>query len=209
MNGVSSMEFNEKLKELRSSRGLTQEELAEALFVSRTAISKWESGRGYPSIDSLREISDFFSVTIDELLSGEKLLSIAEKENASNMQNLCALLTGMIDVLYLMLIILPLYPKVEEGYISAVNLFHYAETTALNQMVYWGVFLTLSIIGLAEIVFTKLKKAKMQKYMLTVSVLFSILTVLVLGLTGETYATVLSFLLFVLKGFSVRYVSFH
>ena len=62
------MEFNEKLKELRSSRGLTQEELAEALFVSRTAISKWESGRGYPSIDSLREISDFFSVTIDELL---------------------------------------------------------------------------------------------------------------------------------------------
>ena len=67
------MEFNEKLKELRSSRGLTQEELAEALFVSRTAISKWESGRGYPSIDSLREISDFFSVTIDELLSQRKI----------------------------------------------------------------------------------------------------------------------------------------
>ena len=66
------MEFNEKLQELRKSRGLTQEELAEALFVSRTAVSKWESGRGYPSIDSLKEISKYFSVTIDELLTGEK-----------------------------------------------------------------------------------------------------------------------------------------
>ena len=71
------MEFNEKLQELRKSRGLTQEELAEALFVSRTAISKWESGRGYPSIDSLKEISKYFSVTIDELMTGEKLISIA------------------------------------------------------------------------------------------------------------------------------------
>ena len=74
------MEFNEKLQELRKSRGLTQEELAEALFVSRTAVSKWESGRGYPSIDSLKEISKYFSVSIDELLTGEKLISIAEKE---------------------------------------------------------------------------------------------------------------------------------
>ena len=86
------MEFGEKLQELRKSRGLTQEELAEALYVSRTAISKWESGRGYPSIDSLKEISRFFSVTIDDLLSGEKIMSIAEKENRSNICSICDLL---------------------------------------------------------------------------------------------------------------------
>ena len=63
------MEFHEKLQELRKNSGLTQEELAEVLFVSRTAISKWESGRGLPSIDSLKAISNYFSVTIDDLLS--------------------------------------------------------------------------------------------------------------------------------------------
>ena len=83
------MEFCEKLQELRKNRGLTQEELAEALYVSRTAISKWESGRGYPSIDSLKEISCYFSVTIDDLLSADKLITIAEKENKSNVQNIC------------------------------------------------------------------------------------------------------------------------
>ena len=63
------MEFHEKLQELRKNRGITQEELAEALYVSRTAISKWESGRGMPSIESLKAISKFFAVTLDDLLS--------------------------------------------------------------------------------------------------------------------------------------------
>ena len=78
------MEFNEKLQELRKQKGLTQEELAEVLFVSRTAISKWESGRGYPNIDSLKAISKFFGVTIDKLLSGDELLTIAEEDGRNN-----------------------------------------------------------------------------------------------------------------------------
>ena len=74
------MEFHEKLQELRKRRGLTQEELAQALCVSRTAISKWESGRGYPGIDSLKAIAAFFAVSIDDLLSGDALLTIAQEE---------------------------------------------------------------------------------------------------------------------------------
>ena len=74
------MEFNEKLQQLRTGKNLTQEQLAEQLYVSRTAISKWESGKGYPNIESLKCISKFFSVTIDELLSGEELITLAETE---------------------------------------------------------------------------------------------------------------------------------
>jgi transcriptional regulator with XRE-family HTH domain len=59
------MEFNEKLQNLRKQKGLTQDELADLLFVSRTAVSKWESGRGYPNIESLKAIAKLFSVTID------------------------------------------------------------------------------------------------------------------------------------------------
>ena len=109
------MEFGEKLLNLRKSRGLTQEELAQALYVSRTAVSKWESGRGYPSIESLKGIAGYFSVTVDELISGEKLLSMAEKENKSNIRRMCDLLFSVVDMFSFMLMILPLYPMEAEG----------------------------------------------------------------------------------------------
>ena len=76
------MEFHEKLQRLRKQKDLTQEELARELFVSRAAVSKWESGRGYPSIDSLRAIGAFFGISVDELLSGEALLTLEETESA-------------------------------------------------------------------------------------------------------------------------------
>ncbi len=131
------MDFNEKLQSLRKSKGLTQEELADALFVSRTAISKWESGRGYPSIDSLKEISKFFSVSIDDLLSGEKLLLLAEKENKSNIRNMCDLLFGIIDLCSFILIVLPLYPNTIDGFVYSVNLLSYTQTTTLNRTICW------------------------------------------------------------------------
>ena len=199
MNGGSVMEFNEKLKELRSSRGLTQEELAEVLFVSRTAISKWESGRGYPSIDSLKEISTFFSVTIDELLSGEKLISIAKKENKSNIQSLCSILIGFIDLFHFLLIVLPLYPNSMKGYIASVNLFGYIETSVFNRMVYWGLFFLLMASGVIEIIVSKLKIEKGNKIIFIFSIVLSIAAVLFLALAAETYATALAFLLLVLK----------
>ena len=172
------MEFNEKLKELRSSRGLTQEELAEALFVSRTAVSKWESGRGYPSIDSLKEISTFFSVTIDELLSGEKLVSIAKKENKSNIQSLCSILIGFIDLFHFLLIVLPLYPNSMKGYIASVNLLSYTETSVFNRMVYWGLFFLLMGTGVAEVIVTQLKIEKVYKMVIVFSMLLGIVAVL-------------------------------
>ena len=99
------MEFHEKLQELRKQKGLTQEELAESLYVSRTAISKWESGRGYPNIDSLKAISKFFSVTIDELLSGEEVLTIAEEDQKQKEAHLRDMVFGLLTAFIAFMVI--------------------------------------------------------------------------------------------------------
>ena len=195
-----TVEFHEKLQELRKSRGLTQEELAEALFVSRTAISKWESGRGYPSIDSLKEISKFFSVTIDDLLSGEKLISIAEKENKSNIQNICDMLFGIVDILSIILVILPLYPNPKDGYIYSVNLFVYTETTTFNLWVYWILYISLIGIGVVKVILNQMKMEKGRKVITEISIGLSIVTVFFLAMTREAYAISVAFILLLIKG---------
>ena len=194
------MEFHEKLKELRKNRGLTQEELAEALYVSRTAISKWESGRGYPSIDSLKEISSYFSVSIDDLLSGEKLLLIAEKENKSNIRTLCDLIFGMADVSFFMLIILPLYPNSVDGFIYSVNLLAYEDITSMNRLIYWILFISIILIGIVKILLTTLGIEKYRRIMTGFSMILNILMVLFLAMAREAYAITLAFMILVIKG---------
>ena len=63
--------LSEKIKELRKKKGLTQEELASCLNVSRQAITKWESGEGTPDIDNLKNIALFFHVSVDYLVDSK------------------------------------------------------------------------------------------------------------------------------------------
>lgn len=194
------MEFGEKLQMLRKSKGMTQEELAQALYVSRTAVSKWESGRGYPGIDSLKEIAAYFSVTIDELLSGEKIISIAEKENRANIRRLCSLMFGITDLLSITLIVLPLYPKAVNGFVYAVNLMDYTQTSALNRLVFWVTFIALALTGAATILLTRFQAERRQNAVILSSMLLGVFAVIFLALAGETYAVVTAFLLLVIKG---------
>ena len=194
------MEFHEKLQELRKSGGLTQEELAEELYVSRTAISKWESGRGYPSIDSLKEISNYFSVTIDELLSSEKLLSIAEKENKANLQSMCDLLFGLLDVFAFVLIVLPLYPNMVGGFVYSVNLFAYTQTTPLNRSLFWIIIVLLVLVGIIKLILIKLDMQRYNKLATRISLSTSTISVLLFAVTRESYAVAVVFLLLIMKG---------
>ena len=122
------MELGEKLQQLRKQKNYTQEELAELLFVSRTAISKWESGRGYPSIDSLKAISGVFSVSIDDLLSGEELISLAQTEQREKAAAMRDLVFGILDCMAALLFFLPLFGQPEGDTVKIVPLLSFTET---------------------------------------------------------------------------------
>ena len=67
------MKFSDKLQKLRKENNITQEGLADKLNVSRQAVSKWESGTGYPDTEKLIQLSKIFNVTMDELVNEEEI----------------------------------------------------------------------------------------------------------------------------------------
>lgn len=119
------MEFHEKLQQLRKQKGMTQEDLAQALYVSRAAISKWESARGYPNIDSLKAIAKFYGVTVDELLSGNELLTIAAQETKQAENQFRDLVFGLLDVSIVLLLFLPFFGKNSSPLLSLAGIAPY------------------------------------------------------------------------------------
>ena len=142
------MEFNEKLQELRKQKGLTQEELATALFVSRTAISKWESGRGYPNIDSLKAIAKFFCITVDELLSGEQVLTIAQEEQKEKDRHIRSLVFGLLDLSAALFVFLPLFGQSVDGGAEAVSLLRLTQISGYLKVGYFVIVIASVLWGI-------------------------------------------------------------
>ena len=76
------MTFGEKLKEARKEEGLSQEQLAQKLSVSRSAVAKWESDKGMPDVNNLKAISQLLDVSVDYLLDEDEKLSFNETKEA-------------------------------------------------------------------------------------------------------------------------------
>mgnify|MGYP006920312442 FL=1 len=148
----------------------------------------------------IKEISSYFSVSIDDLLSGEQLIFIAEKENKSNLDSVCELLLGFVDLFSLMLIFLPLYPKLVNGYIYSVNLFGYIGNNTFIIKIYWVLFASLTIIGIVKILMVYFKVEQGKKIITSLSVGLSIIAVLFLAMAREPYAITVMFLLLLIKG---------
>lgn len=143
------MEFHERLQALRKQKGITQEELAQALYVSRTAVSKWESGRGYPNIDSLKAIAVYFSVTVDELLSCDEVLSIAQDEQKLKKSQMCDLIFGLLNLSAALLLVLPCFRQMAGDVLQAVSLADLTAVSSHTRVLYWLVVVLSVVVGLA------------------------------------------------------------
>ncbi|MEF2824283.1 MAG: helix-turn-helix transcriptional regulator [Peptococcaceae bacterium] len=190
------MEFSEKLQLLRKQRGWTQEQLAERIYVSRTAISKWESGKGYPSIDSLKALAQVYEVTIDVLLSSEELMTVAEDEVRMRKETTLALL----DVAALALVLLPLYGKTIDGYIYSAMLWAPPDAVLPVRLCYWGVALSLVAMGLMALYSLKQAQYERARRLKRVGIVVSVMAVPFFIATGEPYAATLMFVLLLAKG---------
>ena len=197
------MEFNEKLQELRKQKGLTQEELANELFVSRTAVSKWESGRGFPSIDSIKAIAEFFSITIDELLSSKEVLKFAEVESKAKSQYFCDMIFGLLDVSVLMLFVFPFFRQSFDGVVSAVSLLQLSYVPVYTKTVYYAALVMIVVSGLLILALQNCTCLFWKKKKSCVSIFFNIVAVLLFIISTQPYAAVFLFASLIIKLFSV------
>lgn len=193
------MEFHEKLQELRKQKGLTQEELAGILSVSRTAISKWESGRGYPNIDSLKAIAKYFSVTIDQLLSGDELLTIAEEDTKQTKTNACNLIFSLLDISALALLFLPLFADRIGDDIREVSLLFLTNIAAYLTISYFVVVFGMMASGIVVLATQNNERANFSKTAQILSIFINTLGVLLMIISLQPYAATFLFIFLIIK----------
>lgn len=193
------MEFHEKLQQLRKKHNLTQEQLAEQLYVSRTAVSKWESGRGYPNLESLKTISKLFAVSIDELLSNDELLELAETENRTNLRRVSGVVFGMLDLITAVFLFLPLLGQQEGDLIRSVSLFEHTALSPFLRTLYFLTLIVTSAFGLVEMFLELSNREKDPGICKICSIVLYAAAILLFAVSRQPYITALLFLLFMVK----------
>ena len=193
------MEFHEKLQELRKQKGLTQEELAQLLYVSRTAVSKWESGRGYPNIDSLKAIAKFYAVSIDELLTGDEVLTLAEEEHRQKENRFRDLMFGLLDCGIILFLWLPLFGQKADGVIQEVSLLTLTGVQPYLKVAYFAVVIGMVASGILTLALQGCRSALWEKGKRKGPLLLNAAGVLLFTISRQPYAAVFAFLFLAIK----------
>ena len=195
------MDFGEKLKALRTERGLTQEQLAARLYVSRTAVSKWETGGGSPNLDSLQAVARLFDVSVDDLLSADDLIVLARDERRSTARSSGMLSFGLLDVLAVVFAFIPLYGVDDGSLVRMANLADYGASVDFGASfaVMAAAVVSLMFVGAVEILLAAAGSRRAARIVALVGFAVQALAVVLFASTMQPYATTLMFVLLLAK----------
>lgn len=193
------MEFGEKLQQLRKEKGMTQEQLAKELFVSRTAISKWESGRGYPSIDSLKMIADYFDVTVDELLTCGEALTIAKEDQRNVKNRMFDFVFGLLDLSVIMFLFLPFLGQKTDAGALAVTLTGYCAEHVYVKIAFYCVVIAMALFGGIILVLHKCENGCWNHCKRLISLILNVVAVFVFTVSLQANCAIYCFALLLIK----------
>ena len=193
------MTFGEIIKKLRTDKGLTQDELAEKIYVTRTAISKWESGRGFPNIESLKAISKYFSVSLDELLSGEEILAIAENDHKQKERTLRDLIFGLLDCGMALLLFLPFFGQKADGVIREVSLIALSNIQTYLKTAYIAFVAIMIVLGIITLALQNCRQRLWTQSKSVLSMAVSTVGVCLFIISQQPYAAVFVFVFLIIK----------
>ena len=197
------MDFHVKLQELRKQKGYTQEQLAQHLHVSRAAVSKWESGRGYPSIDSLKVIAEFYDLTLDALLSGEEILEIAKEDHANQENHRRDVLFGIFDISAFMCMFLPFFAQRNEDMILGVSLLSLTDVSLYLHIAYYAVLVVLLLSGIFHLALQNSCHVTWISVKIRLSFALSIIGVFLFVISQQPYAATYLLIFVIIKFLTV------
>ena len=190
------MELSKKIKKIRNNNKLTQEQFAEKMLVSRTAVSKWEIGACYPSIDSLKYMSKIFNISLDNLLSSDEIIELVKNENRSSISKYNGLLFSLLDIIRIIFIFLPLYSYKTNDFVYSVSLFNSNDLGLTIKIVFMLVFLIICLLGIIGLFLNyKGNNSLISK----ISLIVDVISIFILLFSKQPYVIALMFVIFIIK----------
>lgn len=150
-------------------------------------------------MDSLKAIAKYYSLTVDQLLSGEEVLNLAEEDHKQKKRYACDLIFGLLDLSVVLFLFLPLFGQKTEEMIQSVSLLSLTEVASWLRLAYFAAVLAMTLMGIVTLALQNCTAAFWQKYKNAISLLLNMAGVLLLILSTQPYGAILLLMYFMIK----------
>lgn len=160
-----------------------------------------ETGRGYPNIESLKAIAKFFGVTVDDLLSGDELLTLAEENTRQRENRIRDLVFGLLDSSVALFFFLPLFGQEINGLLQEVSLLSLTEIAPYLRWAYFAVVFGMIALGILILATQCCRSPFWDRNKLQLSLLLNGAGALVFIMSSQPYGAALLFVFLIIKAF--------